>query len=48
MYRGSGGIAPRILNLSARWSSVVSITPRPLYQRGKSPWYSLYKRLDGP
>jgi len=31
--RGSGGIAPRILNLSTKWRWVVSFTPRPLYPR---------------
>jgi len=25
-----------------------SFTPRPLYPQGKSPWYPLYMRLDGP
>jgi hypothetical protein len=28
-----------------RW--VVNITPRPLYPEGKSPWYSLDRRLGG-
>jgi len=27
---------------------VVSFTPRPLYPQGKSPWYPLDRRLDGP
>jgi hypothetical protein len=27
---------------------VVSYTPRRLYSQGKSPWYSLDRRLDGP
>jgi hypothetical protein len=27
------GIAPRILNLDAKWRLVVSFTPRPLYPR---------------
>jgi hypothetical protein len=35
--RGSGGIAPRILDLGIRWRWVVSFTPRPLYSQGKSP-----------
>jgi len=34
---GSGGIAPRILNLDCRLMCVVIISPRPLYIRGKSP-----------
>jgi hypothetical protein len=32
-YWGSGGIAPRILDLGTRWKWVVSFTPRPLYQQ---------------
>jgi hypothetical protein len=34
---GSGGIAPRILNLGTRWRWVVSFTTRPLSP--KFPWY---------
>jgi hypothetical protein len=30
-YLGSGGIAPRILDLLTRWRWVVSFTTRPLY-----------------
>jgi hypothetical protein len=45
---GSGGMAPRILNLSTKWRWVVSFTPRPLYCRGKSPRHPLDRRLDGP
>jgi hypothetical protein len=37
IYWGSGGIAPRILDLGNRWRWVVSFTPRPLYLQGKSP-----------
>jgi hypothetical protein len=44
-YWGSGGIAPRILDLGNRWRLVVSFTPRPLYPLGKSNWYSLDRRL---
>jgi hypothetical protein len=36
--RGSGDIAPRILNLGTRWRWVVSFTLRPL-----CPWYHLRK-----
>jgi hypothetical protein len=36
-YRGSEGIAPRILDLGVRCMRVVSFTPRPLYRQGKSP-----------
>jgi hypothetical protein len=39
---------PTILNLSTRWRGVVSFTSLPLYPRGKSPWYTLYRRLGGP
>jgi hypothetical protein len=45
---GSGGIAPRILNLGTRWRWVVSSTPRHLYPKGKSPWDPLDRRLGGP
>jgi hypothetical protein len=41
---GSGGIAPRVLDLGTRrW--VVSFTSWPLYHRGKSPEYPLDRRL---
>jgi hypothetical protein len=39
-------ITPRVLDLSTRWRSVVSFTPRPLYPQGKSPWYTLGRRLS--
>jgi hypothetical protein len=42
MYRST------FLDLSASWRRVVSFTTRPLYSRGKSPWYPLAKRLGGP
>jgi len=45
---GSGCIAPLIINLGTRWRWVVSFTPRPLYPRGKSPWYPLDRRICGP
>jgi hypothetical protein len=44
---GSGGIAPRILNLGTIWRWVVSFTPRLLYPRGKRPQYPLDRRLGG-
>jgi hypothetical protein len=44
----SGGIAPRILDLGARWRWVVRYTPRPRYPKGRSPWYPLCRRLGGP
>jgi hypothetical protein len=47
MYWGSGGIAPRILDIGTRWMTVVSFTPRSLYPQGKSPWYPLDRRLGG-
>jgi hypothetical protein len=47
-YWGSGGIAPRILDLGTRWRGVVSFTLQPLYLQGKSPWYPLNRRLDEP
>jgi hypothetical protein len=45
---GSGGIAPRILDIGTRWRWVVSFTLRPLYPQEKIPWYSLDRSLDGP
>jgi hypothetical protein len=30
------------------WRWVVIFTPRPVYPRGKSAWYPLYRRLGGP
>jgi hypothetical protein len=44
---GSGGIAPRILNLGTRSSWVVSFTIQPLYTQAKSPRYPLDRRLGG-
>jgi hypothetical protein len=35
-------------DLGTRWRWVVSFTPRPLYPQGKSPWYTLDRRLGGP
>jgi hypothetical protein len=35
-------------DLGTRWRWVVSFTPRPLYPRGKRPWYPLSRRLGGP
>jgi hypothetical protein len=43
-----GGIAPRILDLGTKWRWVFTFMPRPLYSQGKSPWYPLERRLDGP
>jgi hypothetical protein len=42
---GSGGIAPRILNLGTRWRRVVSFTLRPIYPQGRSSRYPLDRRL---
>jgi hypothetical protein len=47
-YRGSGGIAPGILDLVTRWRWVISFTSRLLYPQGKSPWYPLDRRLGAP
>jgi hypothetical protein len=46
-YLGSGGIAPRILNLDTRWRWVVSIVPWPLHPR-RETLYPLDRRLGGP
>jgi hypothetical protein len=35
-------------SLTSALDRVVSFTPRPLYPQGKSPWYSLDRRLVGP
>jgi hypothetical protein len=48
VHWGSGGISPRILDLSTRQKQVVSFTPWPLYPQRKSPWYPLDRRLGGP
>lgn len=39
------GVFTFILNLDARWSSVVRFTPRLLYSLGKNPQYQLDKRV---
>jgi hypothetical protein len=46
----SGGIAPRILDLGTRFKWMVRFTPRPgrFTSQGKSSWYPLDRRLDGP
>jgi len=41
-------IAPRVLDLGARWRWVDSFTPRPLYPPGKEPQYPMDRRLGGP
>jgi hypothetical protein len=41
-YKGFGGIAP-FINGDSRWMQGVSLKPRPLYARGKTPG-----RLGGP
>jgi hypothetical protein len=43
---GSGGIAPRILNLGIRWSWVVTFRPLPLYHRDKSPRHPLWLQSE--
>jgi hypothetical protein len=47
-YWGSGHITPCILDLGTIWRWMVNFTPRPFYPQGKSPWYPLDRRLDGP
>jgi hypothetical protein len=47
-YWGSEGIAQSTLDLGTRWRWVVSFTPRPLYPKGKGPWYKLDRRPYGP
>jgi hypothetical protein len=45
-WKDGGGIAPCI-NRGTRWRWAVSLTARPLYRRGKSPWYPMKRRLSG-
>jgi hypothetical protein len=47
-YCGSGGIAPRILDLCTKWRWVVRFTPRPLYPQGKSPGTHWIGGVVGP
>jgi hypothetical protein len=48
-YRGRRRLAPLILNLGTRWSEwLVNFTPRPLYNRERTPQYRLNVRLGGP
>jgi hypothetical protein len=50
-YGGSRDIDPLILNLYTKWKWLVSLTPRSLGSLppgGKSHWYRLGRRLDGP
>jgi len=47
-YWGSGGTATITLKLGTTWKWLVTLTPRQLYPRGKSPWYPLNRRLSGP
>jgi hypothetical protein len=47
-YWWSADRAPHILDLRTRWRWFVSFTPPLLYPQGKSPWYPLHGRLDGP
>jgi hypothetical protein len=37
-----------ILEHYTRWSRVVSVTLQPIYHRGKSPCYTLNRRVVGP
>jgi hypothetical protein len=45
---GSGCTNQRPLDLGTSWRLVITFTRRPLYSRGKSPWYWLDKRHGGP
>jgi hypothetical protein len=46
MYKGIGGITPRIPNIGSRWRWMVSYTPRSLYHRVKSPRHTLDRKLE--
>jgi len=37
-YRGSGGLAPLVLNLVTSWGCVVGLTPRALCHRERTPY----------
>jgi len=37
-YWGSGGVAPRIIDLGTGWGWVVGFAPRPLCPQGGSLW----------
>jgi hypothetical protein len=43
-YLGSGGIAPHILDLGARWRWVVRFMPRPLIHRLEYIWKYILQR----
>jgi hypothetical protein len=45
-HRGNRGIAPIVLNLGTRGSSVINFTPRLLYLR-EGTHYPLHRRLGG-
>jgi hypothetical protein len=45
---GGGCIDPHSFYLGTSWKWVVIFTSRPLYPRGKSPWFPLDRRLGGP
>jgi len=47
-YWGSRSIAPPILNVGPGWIWVVIFTPGPVCLPGKSLWYPLNSRMDGP
>jgi hypothetical protein len=47
-YWRSEGIAPLIPDLGTIWRRVVSFTSQPFYPQGKSPCYTLDRRLGGP
>jgi hypothetical protein len=46
-YKGSGDMAPLILNLGTKWRWIVNFTLLPLYPR-KEPQYVLNTRPSGP
>ena len=45
---GSRCMAPFILNIDARWTRLVSMTPWPLYPRGRGHRFPLDGRVGGP
>jgi hypothetical protein len=48
VYWGSGGIAPRILDLGTRWRLSGQLYDQAALPQRKIPWYPLDRRLGGP
>lgn len=42
------GVIAHIHNLDTRWRCMIDFIPQLLYPQGRSPWYQLNRRVDGP